>query len=127
MLTIITLIWTLSPNQAFTQETYILNNNCTCGTIGFNVSHVQLALMQDFQSHAPVIDVYMTFHMSSYVPHELGNWKDRDLPCDKDVSGGVLIYISDKLSYIHRDDLETNNVESIWIEHTHKSRPSHLI
>ncbi len=73
VLTIITLIWALSPSQAFIQETYILNNNCTCDTIGFNVSQVQLALTQDVQSHAPIIDVYMTLQMSSYMSLELGN------------------------------------------------------
>ncbi len=63
----------LSPSQAFTQETYILSNNCTYGTIGFNVSQVQLALTHDVQSHAPIIDVDMTLHMSSYMPQEFGN------------------------------------------------------
>ncbi len=41
------------------------------------------------------------------------DWKDRNLSFDKDRSGSVLIYISYKLSYTRRDDLETNNVESI--------------
>ncbi len=216
VLTIITLIWALSPSQAFIQETYILNNNCTCDTIGFNVSQVQLALTQDVQSHVPIIDVYMTLQMSSYMPLELGNkgthinygnqdnvgppvlasdlpnglkltqgnlrsiaprngntkldqletilhqpnkdtdilgitdiWldnkftdsdieiggyvpervdmRDRYLPFHKDGSGAVLVYISDKLSYTCRDDLETNNVESIWIELTPKNHPSYLI
>ncbi len=76
VLTIITLTWVLSSSQAFTQETYILSNNCTCGTIGSNVSQVQLALTQDLQSHVPIIDVYMTLQMLSYMPQEKGNKGD---------------------------------------------------
>ncbi len=38
-----------------------------------------------------------------------------------------MIYISDKLSYILSDDLESQNVESIWIELTPKICLSHLI
>ncbi len=52
---------------------------------------------------------------------------ERNIPIDKDSAGGTMIYISDKLSYICRDDLESQNVESIWIELTPKNHTSHLI
>ncbi len=64
--------------------------------------------------------------IDGYVPERVDR-KDGNLPFDKDGSGGVLIYISDKRSYTHRDDFETNNVDSIWIELTPKNHPSHLI
>ncbi len=52
---------------------------------------------------------------------------ERNIPIDKDSALGTMIYISDKLSYIRRDDLESQNIESIWIELTPKNHPSHLI
>ncbi len=64
--------------------------------------------------------------IDGYVPERV-DWKNRDQQFHKDGSGGVLIYISNKRSYIRRDDLETNNMESIWIELIHKKHPSHLI
>ncbi len=58
---------------------------------------------------------------------ELVDREDRDLPFVKNGVGGVMIYISDSLNYIRREDLESMNMETIWIELTPKNHPRHLI
>ncbi len=60
--------------------------------------------------------------IKGYVPEKVDH-DDRDLPFEKDGSGGVIIYISTDISYTHREDLESKNLESIWIELTPKTIP----
>ena len=40
---------------------------------------------------------------------------------------GVLIYIANHLNYVHRNDLESQNVESIWLEIRLKNSNSFLV
>ncbi len=54
--------------------------------------------------------------------HERVDREDRELQFYKDGSGCVIVYIS-----TGREDLESKNLESIWIELTPKHHPSHLI
>ncbi len=53
--------------------------------------------------------------------------EDRELPFYKDGGGGIIVYISTGIPYTRREDLESKNVESIWIELTPKHHPSHLL
>lgn len=41
--------------------------------------------------------------------------------------GGLIIYIKSNLSFLHRTDLETNNLETIWIELKNSKQKSFLI
>ena len=67
-----------------------------------------------------------SMNIKGYVPERVDR-EDRDLPIVKDDAGGVMIYISDSLHYIRREDLESKNMETIWIELTPINHPRHLI
>ncbi len=60
-------------------------------------------------------------------PTERVDRENRNLPFVKDGAGGVMIYILDSLNYIRREDLESMNMETIWIELTPRNHPRHLI
>ena len=55
--------------------------------------------------------------------------KDRD-QCHlitPDNGGGILVYIANHLNYTRRNDLESQNVESIWLEIKLKNSESFLV
>ena len=55
--------------------------------------------------------------------------KDRDSCPDIETNkgGGILIYLRDKLEYVRRHDLESPDLESIWIEIKIKHTKSFLV
>ena len=55
--------------------------------------------------------------------------KDRDSCADIQINngGGILIYVRDQLHYVRRLDLESSDIESIWIEVKIKNAKSFLI
>ena len=59
--------------------------------------------------------------------HERKDSSDSDDISNLANVGGVLIYIRDQLNYVRRHDLESNEIESIWIEIKLKNSTSFLV
>ena len=56
-----------------------------------------------------------TLNMRGYT-HERKDRSDSDDISTSANGGGVLIYMRDQLNYVGRHDLESHEIESIWIE-----------
>ena len=67
-----------------------------------------------------------TLTMPGYT-HERKDRSDYDDISTSANGGGVLIYIRDQLNYVRRHDLESNEIESIWIEIKLKNSTSFLV
>ena len=59
--------------------------------------------------------------------HERVDRGQRNLPVEKEGAGGVMIYIEKGIPYIRRKDLESDKLESIWIQLCPPKHPPHLI
>lgn len=53
--------------------------------------------------------------------------EDKELPANKTTGGGIIIYIKQDLIYKRRTDLESKDIESVWIELCPPKRPKHLL
>ncbi len=82
------------------------------------ISITEIWLDADFNTNSMNIKGYVTEQIDK---------DEGDLPFVKYEAGGVMIYISDSLNYICREDLESKNMETIWIELTPTPHPRHLI
>jgi len=51
----------------------------------------------------------------------------KELPVNKTTGGGIIIYIKQDLIYKRRTDLESKDIECVWIELCPPKRPKHLL
>ena len=49
------------------------------------------------------------------------------LPFPKNGGGGIAVYIDKKIPYLRREDLESKDIESVWIKLSPPKRPAHLV
>ena len=59
--------------------------------------------------------------------HERSDRSSKTIPVDKHYSGGIIVYIKEDIPYFRTNDLESINVESIWLKLCPPNSPAHLI
>ena len=59
--------------------------------------------------------------------HERSDRSSKTIPIDKQHAGGIIVYIKEDIPYFRRNDLESINVESIWLQLCPPNSRAHLI